>query len=66
MKIFGPLILDENDASLILLYEGQGCSRSQFLITAICVDFHQTCLEQTSFVKFLKYIKLQNKRKGFE
>ena len=46
MKIFGPLILDENDASLILLYEGQGCSRSQFLITAICVDFHQTCLEQ--------------------
>jgi hypothetical protein len=64
MKIFGPLILDKNDASLILLYEGQGCSRSQFLITVICVNFPQTCLEQISFVIILK--KLQNKRKGFE
>jgi hypothetical protein len=65
MKIFGPLILDKNDASLKFVCEGQGCSRSQFLITAICVDFHETCLEQTSFVKLLKY-KVQNKRKGSE
>ena len=29
MKIFGPIILDKNDASLILLYQGQ--SHKEFL-----------------------------------
>ena len=65
MKIFGPLILDKNDASLKFVCEGQGYSRSQFLITVICVDFYQHAWSKQALLNFWN-TKLQNKCKGSE